>query len=437
MYKVIGLVMALCLLTGCQSAYEAQESNAADMVYSMADSIDLFYEVPVSHPNILVDQEGYRIGSKKIAVFKGEQLPRNFYVIDKATNKQVYSGRIESKGQGVFTDLDLPGEYYIEADYIGQSYSFKIGSNLYENTFEKACGRFTGGERDDYRKMPAEDICYVLTNLLTAYELYEEEFHIYAPEFLENLRDYTDSLLALQDSGTGRLEEAASDNTTAYAAAVLAKYSYLIRETDANYANECMKAGKKAWTYVSRTKDTIEENYSFYAAAELYRLTGNSMYHIDIEDFLEKGDSPGGGITDPGFYGEITYLITRGKVDISLCDAIMNRIMEEAETISEDSRSQPFLVCTGEGREDIQGMLSSMVKMAVVDYVISNHEYATVLENHLHYLLGRNPACVSFIEGYGKVFTSQEELNILADPKYNSAFVFMMSAIEKHEEDVE
>ena len=28
--------------------------------------------------------------------------------------------------------------------------------------------------------------------------------------------------------------------------------------------------------------------------------------------------------------------------------------------------------------------------IAVMNHIITNHEYATVLENHLHYLLGRN-----------------------------------------------
>lgn len=438
MYRVFGLALVLCLLTGCQDVLGRNEAgkNAADAVYYMAENIDLSYEVPSSSPSILVNQEGYRVGSKKIAVFQGEKLPQNFYVINSVTQQQVYSGRIEAKGYGNFTDLELPGEYYIEADYIGQSYTFKIGGNLYENTFESACSQFIEKENDAYKKMTPEDTCYVLTNLLTAFELYGEEFDLYAPELLEKLKDYTDSLMAAQDGKTGKIEGASGDNITAYASAVLTKYSYLSRETDPVYSGECYKAGGKAWNYIQKADD-VDAAYRFYAAAELYRLTGNNAYHkIAVEYLEERGELKAQNV-DVAFFGEVTYLVTQKSVNIELCDRIMNRIMDEAEVISENTRSRLFLVCMEEGAENIPGMLEKLVKMAVVDYVISNHEYATVLENHLHYLLGRNRDAVSYIEGYGKVSADKDEIDILSNPRNNSAFIFMMSAIEKHEEDVE
>ena len=92
--------------------------------------------------------------------------------------------------------------------------------------------------------------------------------------------------------------------------------------------------------------------------------------------------------------GEITYLSTRRKVDKELCGKMMSEMMKTAEEISTVSRQEDYLVKVAEQEE----ILNSITVMSVVDYVITNHEYYTVIENHIHYLLGRNPEGKNMVE---------------------------------------
>ena len=45
----------------------------------------------------------------------------------------------------------------------------------------------------------------------------------------------------------------------------------------------------------------------------------------------------------------------------------------------------------------LKGVLAVLLGI-LVDYIITNHEYYTVIENHIHYLLGRNPKGVRAVE---------------------------------------
>ena len=74
-----------------------------------------------------------------------------------------------------------------------------------------------------------------------------------------------------------------------------------------------------------------------------------------------------------------------------------------------------------------------MVKLAVVNYVITNHEYVTVQENHLHYLLGRNVDGISYISGVGQNQVMNAKDSITTDCYQNSALVLMMCEIMHRE----
>ena len=61
-----------------------------------------------------------------------------------------------------------------------------------------------------------------------------------------------------------------------------------------------------------------------------------------------------------------------------------------------------MLVNTIEQQGSYAGLLRDMTRLAVVDHIITNHEYATVLENHLHYMLGRNLQSISYLNDVGE-----------------------------------
>jgi endoglucanase len=95
--------------------------------------------------NILVNQVGYKIDDKKIAIIKG--FDKKFKVIETATGKTVLSkdttGKVsdESSGDTVsyadFSELKTVGSYYISVEGLGKSYDFKIGDgNLFSKVNE-------------------------------------------------------------------------------------------------------------------------------------------------------------------------------------------------------------------------------------------------------------------------------------------------------------
>ena len=86
---------------------------------------------------------------------------------------------------------------------------------------------------------------------------------------------------------------------------------------------------------------------------------------------------------------------------MNLCEAVTENLMRKGETISYASKDSKLLVNTDEKLGGNAGLLRDMSRLAVVDHIITNHEYAMVLENHAHYMLGRNLQSISYLDGVG------------------------------------
>ena len=83
---------------------------------------------------------------------------------------------------------------------------------------------------------------------------------------------------------------------------------------------------------------------------------------------------------------KVTYLLTRRKVDHDLCGRLIEDLMRGAEDIAKTSRDGIFLV----QNEKTDVILWNMTRIALANYAIMNFEYVTVIENSVHYLMGRN-----------------------------------------------
>ena len=67
----------------------------------------------------------------------------------------------------------------------------------------------------------------------------------------------------------------------------------------------------------------------------------------------------------------------------------------------------------------------------MVDHIITNHEYATVLQNHLHYLLGRNLQSISYLDDTGSRSYADVNMSqgIMNQVERNSELILMLSSI--------
>lgn len=298
--------------------------------------------------------------------------------------------------------------------------------------------------------------CRTVNYLLLAYELYPEVFGDDVgipesgneiPDVLDEVKYEIDWLLKMQDAKSGAVYSAVSsvDNAalgyllyiegitmdaTIQFAATMAKFSYLYQNYDWEYANRCLKAADRAYRYAGKYLADVSPEEYFYAAAELYRATGGYGYHNVVKKYLAENP-----VTDMKndfvFWGCVTYLDTKQKVDTSLCKDIIKVLMLEGEKVSYAAKNSKFLVSMDEKSNGSAELLRDITRLVVVDHIITNHEYATVLENHLHYMLGRNLQSVSYLDGAGSRNYKQidEKLGIMNQVELNAELVLMMSAI--------
>lgn len=298
--------------------------------------------------------------------------------------------------------------------------------------------------------------CSTVDHLLLAYELYPEVFDDAVgipesgngiPDVLDEVKYEIDWLLKMQDSRSGAVYSSVSSadsvalgyllyidpvtmDATIQFAATMAKFSYLYQNYDREFATKCLKAADRAYRYAGQYLADVSPEEYFYAATELYRATGNYGYHNEIRKYLQQYP-----VTDMGnnfvFWGCVTYLSTKQKVDVDTCDALIKILMQEGERISYASKNSKFLVSMEEQSSGSAELLRDITRLAVVDHIITNHEYATVLQNHLHYLLGRNLQSISYLDGAGSrnYVSIDENKGIMNQVELNAEFVLMMSSI--------
>lgn len=502
-HKILALLLILFIfLVGCTAEEDVVETIPEFV--SMEDEAVLEYMVPKSIPHILVDQLGYLPGHTKQVFFFGNTIPETFTICSKETGSVEYIGTTELRGMsevygcnvalGDFTDFDLEGEYYIYADYLGESFCFRIEEGLYDGIFDAAqksyyynrCGititdqyghnachtansvfredmtqlvDVTGGwHQDASGSKNIEESAYATAVMLLAYEFYPDAFSDSVgipesgneiPDILDEIKYETDWLNKMQDAKTGAvysaltivskdkseisyLEKPSIDSTYAFAF-VMAKMSYIYQRFDREYATNCLQAADRAWKYsvLNEDKDSIAE-WKIAAACEIYRASGLKECRSYIEDYFKN---PQEAVSDdaatPIFFGEITYLSTTQKVDNEVCNVMISQILKKAEEISQEARSSSFLVPCDEGQTNNSQLLDRMVTQTIVDYVITNHEYDNVIENYLHYFLGRNPISLSYIDGTGTNNYQEisSSMGIMKQFDNNAKLIFLLSKV--------
>ena len=313
-----------------------------------------------------------------------------------------------------------------------------------------------GWHVDETALRDVADGCSTINHLLLAYELYPEGFGDdlnipesgnRIPDVLDEVKYEVDWLLKMQDSRSGAVYSSVSSadsgglgyvlyidsvtmDATIQFAATMAKFSYLYQNYDREFATQCLRAADRAYRYAGQYLTDVPPEEYFYASAELYRATGNYGYHDVIIGYLQQNP-----VTDMDndfiFWGSVTYLSTKQRVDVDLCDELITVLMLDGEKISYASKNSKFLVCIDEQQSSSAELLHDITRLAVVDHIITNHEYATVLQNHLHYLLGRNLESVCYVDGVGSYsyMDINENRGITNQVELDAEFVLMMSSI--------
>lgn len=299
--------------------------------------------------------------------------------------------------------------------------------------------------------------------MLLSYELYTDSFTDDMgipesgngiPDILDEVKYEAEWMLKMQDQQTGAVyagvtvyasngnvvgktadiyvEPASPEAEMAFAMA-LARFSYLYQNYDNEYATFCLKAADRAWKHAQLYEtdtDKEEDKWKFAAAAELYRAAGKRSYHKYIEEYLttEKWQEEQDEIV---LLGCVTYISTKQTVNLTLCEKIMKMLMDQAEEISEAARSDIYFTAGNKQQDNHNRLLLNMMYLTVVNHIITNHEYETIIENHLHYFLGRNDNAVSYIDDAGEnsYETIDSSLGIMKQFDADSKLILILSEI--------
>ncbi len=378
-------------LSGCSMS--GKSGNGTYLAMTAMESTPIVdYVVPQAYPNILVNCLGYQTDSAKEAVVKGKELPEAFYLVDASDNKVVYTGKIQKVtynteldsyiGYAVFDEYRVAGEYYVECDVIGRSYTFPIVDDLYNGIFQ-----------DVYEEMKQECMEGTLSlmdgiMLLTAYEWYPE---IFPDEDGDQIPDVLKVLAEWME----QYEESSDVSEQALHAAFLAKYSYIYQKYDVKYATTCLQMASSLY---NQTQNTMQKDAEcFLALTELYRATGRYSYRNQIQDYKSYFENNSSYLEETGYlYGIMTYMVTRQKIDVALCDTFMKNLMGRGEEIA--GRYTDIIHPVNARNNGTEEVLQRVEELVFANYVLSSFQYHNMLKDFMDYLCGKNLQSICFYQ---------------------------------------
>lgn len=131
-------------------------------------------------------------------------------------------------------------------------------------------------------------------------------------------------------------------------------------------------------------------------------------------------------------FGTLTYASTKRTVDVELCGTLLGVLLDEAESIAEKAKDNVFMVGSSLTKETISETLWDAVVIAAMDYVITNSEYASVLEHYQNYLAGANEMAHCYVYGVEEETRVQ---GIGADSADTAKYIMMLSEIMSHKQE--
>ena len=318
---------------------------------------------------------------------------------------------------------------------------------LYENLSSKI--DVSGGWHDagDYGRYVVAG-AKAVADLLLTYDFFPGAFKAEedSADILEEAKYELDWLLKMQDISTGGVYHKVttqffpgmimpeddvepliiypiSSTATGDFAAIMALASRIYNDIDPEFSKSCLQASENAWKWLVNNSepvlfknppnmnsgeygDDIDLDERYWAAAELYRTTGNVEYHEYFRNaFKNLLDTNSLGWADVGGYGSIAYLFTENsKVDLEIYKLIKARFIEQAEVfvkISEESGYKVTLLPNQYIWGSNMNILNNAMHLVIANIINPNQSYIEVVFSQWNYMFGLNSLNQSFLTGFG------------------------------------
>ncbi|MBY0013323.1 glycoside hydrolase family 9 protein [Paenibacillus typhae] len=206
-------------------------------------------------------------------------------------------------------------------------------------------------------------------------------------------------------------------------AGVMAMAARIYKPWDEDFAARCLAAAEVAWQWLAQHPeepgftnppgistgeygDEEDHDERFWAAAELYRTTGQEMYHEAVQA-LARLPFPkfALGWADMGGYGTLAYLLTgKDQTDEEIYRTLQEGLLAEADRLAAVSGQDGYRISLRE-EDYIWGsnmlVMNNALLLLAAERFSGEASYAECALDHLHYLLGRNVLDISYVTGYG------------------------------------
>ncbi len=211
-----------------------------------------------------------------------------------------------------------------------------------------------------------------------------------------------------------------STTSTADFAAAMALAAEVYQDYDSAYAQKCLDAATKAWSFLEQNPDLIFKNPEdittgdygdksdkderFWAAAQLYRTTKDQKYLSAMESFA-KSAKTGMDWALVGDYGNIAIL-TMNDIDknSSAYQDAKTAVLKQADLFLKNSDASPYGVSqTVYNWGSNMTIANSGIILSLAYQLTGEEKYQNAAEEQLNYLFGKNPVGTSFFTGYGTV----------------------------------
>ncbi|MGN0606994.1 MAG: glycoside hydrolase family 9 protein [Oscillospiraceae bacterium] len=205
--------------------------------------------------------------------------------------------------------------------------------------------------------------------------------------------------------------------TADFCGAMAMAYEYYY-DVDKQFAETCLSAAEKAWKFLEENPNFIYKNPEdittgdygdksdlderYWAAAQMYRATGDSKYKTALESMTV---STGLDWALVGDYGNMAILTMK---DIDKSSDIYNKaktaIVNQADTFVTKTVNSPYDVALTKFNWGSNMTVANAGMILGMAYDITGEDkYINAAVSQLNYLLGKNPLGECFVTGYGTV----------------------------------
>ncbi len=220
-----------------------------------------------------------------------------------------------------------------------------------------------------------------------------------------------------------------SSMATADTAAVLALASGIYSMFDEEYSELLLENALLSYNWLERNPDYLFENRSecttggygehtdrdnrFWAAAEMFVLTGESKYHEHMKSLADEMESRVSlGYADMSGLGKLAYLLS-GTGEKALRERFTADIIAAAKVLREKSQAGAYGCSLGEmeyGWGSNMSVMKNAMIMLIADKLTGTDEFECIAAEQLHYLLGRNANAISYVSGTGEYSVNELHL---------------------------